>query len=77
MDFVLVIAVVVGSSGAALLAARGALSAVLHVMAHPPQRVSLSWRRVAFVALVFWSWYMAPLVAEKLPLDGMRHLLGN
>jgi hypothetical protein len=60
MDSVVVVGLVVGSSALGVVGARGALGAVLHVMAHPPARIGIRWHRVMFAAALFWFWYLAP-----------------
>jgi hypothetical protein len=68
---------------AALGLSRLVLGAVLNTMTgqRSPALVTIQWRRIAFVAGLFWLWYLVPTLAAAATRSTaaviFRHLLGN
>jgi hypothetical protein len=75
--------VLVASFGIALGLSRLALGLVLNAMAGQPtlSAIPIHWRRIGFVAGLFWLWYFVPSLAaaagQSVPVVVLRHLLGN
>jgi hypothetical protein len=81
---VIVLAVALAVSlGLALGLARMILGTILDLMVGRPALggVTLQWRRVAFVAGLFWLWYLVPTLAAAATKSSaaviIRHLLGE
>jgi hypothetical protein len=81
---VIVLAVALaGSIGLALGLGRLVLGTILDLMVGRPvlAGVTVQWRRVAFVAGLFWLWYLVPAIAAAATKSSaaviIRHLLGE
>jgi hypothetical protein len=65
VDALLLLTVVLASSAIAVVATRGMLTVLFHVMTYPPA-LRLHWGRIFFMSALFWIWYFSPKVVETL-----------
>lgn len=77
MDLLVLAAVLVLALGAAVLAARGLLGMIFHLMQPRRAPVVLHWRPVVFGAAIFWFWYLTPALADSPALARMLDLLSR
>jgi hypothetical protein len=77
MDLLVLVAVLVLALGAAVLAARGLLGMVFHLMQQRRAPAVVHWRPVVFCAAVFWFWYLTPGLADSPALGRVLDLLSR
>ena len=65
MDALLLLIVLLVSFAFAVVAARGMMLALFHLM-NNPKAIQIHWGRVAFAGALFWFWYFSPKVVETL-----------
>jgi hypothetical protein len=67
VNYPLFLIAILASVGLAVAVARAVLSCVFHLM-DKGLPCAFHWRPVIFAASLFWFWYLAPAIAEAIPV---------
>jgi hypothetical protein len=77
MDLFVLVGVFALALGAAILAARGLLGLIFHLMHQSRVPLAVRWRPVVFSAAIFWFWYLTPAFAESHAVARVLDLLSR